>query len=51
LSRVINELTKKVFQTVPTHFSSKAVRTDAPAKAIKEVLINLVGSGKSKKTI
>ncbi len=51
LSRVINELTKKVFQTTATHFSSKAVRTDAPAKAIKEILINLAGSGKSKKTI
>jgi tRNA (guanine26-N2/guanine27-N2)-dimethyltransferase len=51
LSRVINELTKKGFQTVPTHFSSKALRTDAPIETIKELLITLVSSRKSKKTI
>jgi tRNA (guanine26-N2/guanine27-N2)-dimethyltransferase len=51
LSQVINELTKKGFQTAPTHFSSKALRTDAPIETIKELLITLVSSRKSKKTI
>jgi tRNA (guanine26-N2/guanine27-N2)-dimethyltransferase len=41
LSKVIDELTSEGFQTVATHFNSKAVRTGAPAKALKEILIAL----------
>jgi tRNA (guanine26-N2/guanine27-N2)-dimethyltransferase len=36
LIEVINELKNAGFQAVPTHFNSRGVRTDAPAKVVKE---------------
>jgi len=50
MSRIVAELREKGFQAVPTHFSSKAVRTDAPASAMREIVTKLAGS-KNKKTI
>jgi tRNA (guanine26-N2/guanine27-N2)-dimethyltransferase len=41
LSKVIGELTSRSFQAVATHFSSKAVRTNAPAAVLKEILTGL----------
>ena len=41
LSRVIERLSSKGFQVVVTHFSSKAVRTDAPATVLKDTLVDL----------
>jgi len=38
LSKVINELNKEGYQSVATHFSSKALRTDAPASTLKKIL-------------
>jgi tRNA G26 N,N-dimethylase Trm1 len=39
LSRVIDELTRGGFLAVATHFSSKAVRTNAPAAILKESVV------------
>ena len=50
-SQVTKELMKKGFEAAPTHFSSKAVKTNASASVIKEVITKLSGSGRSKKTI
>jgi tRNA (guanine26-N2/guanine27-N2)-dimethyltransferase len=44
LSKVIDELRKLGFQAVATHFSAKAVRTNAPAKTVKEIVTGLSGS-------
>jgi tRNA (guanine26-N2/guanine27-N2)-dimethyltransferase len=41
LSKVINEIRKMGFQAVATHFNTRAVRTNAPAKVVKEVIIRL----------
>lgn len=41
LSRVIDHLSSRGYQVVATHFSTKAVRTDAPATALKDTLVNL----------
>jgi tRNA (guanine26-N2/guanine27-N2)-dimethyltransferase len=41
LSKVTDRLSAKGLQAVPTHFSSKAVRTDAPAKVLKDSLVDL----------
>jgi tRNA G26 N,N-dimethylase Trm1 len=38
---VTDRLSAKGLQAVPTHFSSKAVRTDAPAKVLKDSLVDL----------
>lgn len=38
LIEVINELKKAGFQAIPTHFNSTGIRTDAPAKVVKEIL-------------
>jgi len=46
MSRIIEELRKNSFQTVPTHFSSKALRTNASAGVMKEIVTRLAGSGK-----
>ena len=42
--KVVDELRKKGYSTVPTHFSPKALRTNAPARVMKEVLENLARS-------
>ena len=42
LIEVINELRKAGFQATPTHFSSRGIRTDAPAKVVKEIITRLV---------
>ncbi|HKZ94135.1 MAG TPA: tRNA (guanine(10)-N(2))-dimethyltransferase [Candidatus Bathyarchaeia archaeon] len=47
LSKVINGLTAGGFQAVPTHFNSKAVRTDASANVLREVLTSLTGASRS----
>jgi tRNA G26 N,N-dimethylase Trm1 len=41
LSKVIDRLSSEGFQVVVTHFSSKAVRTDAPATVLKDTLVDL----------
>jgi tRNA (guanine26-N2/guanine27-N2)-dimethyltransferase len=41
LSRVMERLSAKGFQAGATHFSSKAVRTDAPATVLKDSLVDL----------
>jgi tRNA (guanine26-N2/guanine27-N2)-dimethyltransferase len=41
LSRVMDRLSASGFQAVATHFSTKAVRTNAPATALKDTLVNL----------
>jgi tRNA (guanine26-N2/guanine27-N2)-dimethyltransferase len=41
LSRVMKRLSAKGFQAGATHFSSKAVRTDAPATVLKDSLVDL----------
>ena len=41
LSRVIDRLSASGFQAVATHFSTKAVRSNAPATALKDALVNL----------
>ena len=44
LSKTIGELRKTGFQAVATHFNSKAVRTNASAKVVREVVTRLSGS-------
>jgi len=41
LSRVISELAKVGFRAVPTHFNRKAVRTDATATVVREIVTRL----------
>jgi len=41
LSKIIEELGKQGFQAVPTHFSSKAVRTNAPANVVRKIVTEL----------
>lgn len=41
LSKVIDRLSTRGFQAVATHFSSKAVRSDAPATLLKDTLVDL----------
>jgi tRNA (guanine26-N2/guanine27-N2)-dimethyltransferase len=42
LIEVMKELRKAGFQASPTHFSSRGIRTDAPANVVKEIVANLV---------
>jgi len=49
MSRIVAELKKAGFQAVPTHFSTKAVRTDAPASLVGEIVTKLACSGKTRK--
>jgi len=44
LSKTIDELRKTGFQAVVTHFNTKAVRTNASAKVLREVVTRLSGS-------
>jgi tRNA (guanine26-N2/guanine27-N2)-dimethyltransferase len=46
LSEIIDELRKLGFQAVVTHFTSKAIRTNASAKVVNEVVTRLSGSRK-----
>ncbi|KPV65121.1 MAG: tRNA (guanine(26)-N(2))-dimethyltransferase [Candidatus Bathyarchaeota archaeon BA1] len=39
LTEMMTELRRSGFQATPTHFNSKGVRTDAPARAVKEILM------------
>jgi tRNA (guanine26-N2/guanine27-N2)-dimethyltransferase len=39
--KVVDELRKRGYEAVPTHFSPKALRTNAPARVIKEILCQL----------
>jgi tRNA G26 N,N-dimethylase Trm1 len=41
----MTELREMGFQVIATHFSSKAIRTDAPAAVVKEVVSKLAGKG------
>jgi len=41
LSKIISELSESGFRAVPTHFGSKAVRTDAPASFVRETITKL----------
>jgi len=41
LIQVINELKKKGFKAIPTHFHRRGFRTDASAKIVKEVITKL----------
>lgn len=40
--KVLEELRKRCFQAVLTHFNSKGVRTDASARVVKEVITRIV---------
>ena len=42
LIEVLKALRKAGFQATPTHFSSRGVRTDAPAKVVKGIVAKLV---------
>ncbi len=42
LIEVITELRKASFQATPTHFNTRGIRTDAPAKVVKEIITRLV---------
>jgi tRNA G26 N,N-dimethylase Trm1 len=44
LSKVMDELRKLGFQAVATHFNTKAVRTNATAQIVKEIVTRLSGS-------
>lgn len=48
LAKTIGMLREAGFQAVPTHFSSKALRTNAPAKVVTEILTRLSGSSRTK---
>jgi len=48
LTGVIKALRGKGFQATPTHFSSRGLRTTAPAKVLRQTLIELSDSGKIK---
>jgi len=50
MARIFADLRKNGFQAVLTHFNTKAVRTDAPASVMREIVTKLAGS-ESKKTI
>jgi len=38
LAKVITELKKAGFQAISTHFSSKGIRTDAPARVVRQAI-------------
>ena len=42
VKRVIEALTREGFQASPTHFSSRGIRSNAPASKLKEILYDLV---------
>ncbi len=50
LAETIEALEKAGFQATRTHFNSKALRTNAPAKAVKETVIRLSSSHRSNLT-
>lgn len=41
LINVIDQLKREGFQATPTHFNSKGIRTDAPAKIVKEIIFSM----------
>lgn len=41
LTKTMDELREAGFQAVPTHFNSRGIRTDAPAKTVKEIITRL----------
>ena len=41
LTKTMDELKEAGFQAVPTHFNSRGIRTDAPAKTLKEIIARL----------
>ena len=41
LTKTMDELIRAGFQVVPTHFNSRGIRTDAPAKTVKEIITRL----------
>ena len=41
LIKTMDELREAGFQAVPTHFNSRGIRTDAPAKTVKEIITRL----------
>jgi len=47
MSKIITELRRSGFQGVTTHFSTKAVRTDAPAAAVNEIIAKLTKISRS----
>jgi len=52
LSKVIAELQNENFQAAPTHFNSKAIRSDATAAVIREIVTKLARSdSRTKKLI
>jgi len=51
MSRIVAELREKGFQALPTHFSSKAVRTDAPASVMREIVTKLACSKKQENNL
>ena len=42
LIKTMDELRAAGFQVTPTHFNSRGIRTDAPAKTVKEIITKLV---------
>jgi len=41
LTKTVDELKEAGFQAVPTHFNSRGIRTDAPARTLKEIVARL----------
>lgn len=52
LSKIIVELRRSGFEAVATHFNSKAVRTDAPARVLREIVTKLtkISSSEARET-
>jgi len=46
IRKVVENLRKKGFQASLTHFNSRGIRSNAPATAIKETILNITTSGK-----
>jgi len=40
--RVVRNLRERGFEATLTHFNSRGIRTDAPAKVVKEIIVELV---------
>jgi len=51
MPRIVADLRKNGFQAVPTHFSTKAVRTDAPASVMREIVTKLASSRKQENNL
>jgi tRNA (guanine26-N2/guanine27-N2)-dimethyltransferase len=46
MSKIVADLRKKGYQALSTHFSTKAVRTNAPASVVREIVTKLACFGR-----